>query len=48
MRAVDREFPFEPKVALFPRMRILGNDGDEKGARFDLPAYRRIPRIAAA
>jgi hypothetical protein len=46
--AVNGELPFEPKVTLIPRVRIARDEWDEKRARFDLAAYRRIPCIAAA
>jgi hypothetical protein len=47
VRALGGEFPFEPEVALKPRLCVCGNHGHEQRARGDLLADFRIPRIAA-
>ena len=48
MRAIDRKFPFQSKVAFLPRMGIARYDRNEQRACLDLPAYRGIPRVPAA
>ena len=48
VRAVDREFPFQPEVTFAARLRVPRDDRDEERAFLDLLADRGIPRVAAA
>ena len=48
MGAIDREFPFEPKIALEPRLRMCGNNRNEEGAVTDLLPDLAVPNISTA
>jgi hypothetical protein len=48
MRAINCEFPFEPKISLEPRLRMLGNNRNEEGAVANLLPNLAVPDIAAA
>jgi hypothetical protein len=48
MGAIDCEFPFEPKIALEPLLRMLGNNRKEQGAVADLLPDLPVPSISAA
>jgi hypothetical protein len=45
---IDCESPFEPKIALEPLLRILGNNRNEQGAVADLLPNLPVPNISAA
>jgi hypothetical protein len=48
MGAIDGKLPFEPKIALKPLLRILGNNRNEQGAVADLLPDLPVPSISAA
>ena len=45
VRLVDRQFPLEPKIALGPGLRILGDDRYEQRAGVDFLADLPVPGI---
>ncbi|MSU49042.1 MAG: hypothetical protein EXS37_08155, partial [Opitutus sp.] len=45
-RALGGEFPFEPKVALVPRLGVGGDDRHQQHALLDLSADLRVPLVA--
>ena len=47
MRALGRELPCDAGIPFPPRLRGRGHHGHKQRSRGDLPAYLRIPRIAA-
>ena len=48
MGAIDREFPFEPKIALESLLRMRGNNRNEEGAVAELLPDLPVPNISAA
>lgn len=48
MGTVHRKLPFEPKVALGPRVGVAGNQGNEQGTTLDLPPDGIVPGITPA
>ena len=48
VRALDRESPFEPKIALEPLLRVLGDQRNEERAVVDLAPDLLIPDVTAA
>ena len=48
VRALDRQFPFEPEVTLSPFFALAGDDRHEQRAFLDLAADFLVPDVAAA
>src|SRR4029079_1949155 len=48
VRALDRELPLQPEVALAARIRVRRDERDEQRALADLLADRRVPGVPAA
>ena len=48
VRALHREQPFSPEIALAPRLYVCGHDSDEEGAFADLFPNLGVPVIAAS
>jgi hypothetical protein len=47
VRALRRQFPFQPKVTFEPRLCVGGDNRHEQLTLLNLPAKFRIPRVAA-